>query len=74
MVKDQKLNPKQKILFDVSRIVNIHKFVVEKDLEKLRSVSVKDLVDFKNKLTNAEFNIKSGELEAEIALELAILS
>jgi len=69
-----KIESKTKNSFEISRIVNLHKFVVEKDMEKLRSVSLEKLVEFKKRLTSAEYNIKAGELEAEMALDLAVSS
>jgi DNA polymerase-3 subunit delta len=67
-----KIESKTKNSFEISKIVNIHKFVIEKDLEKLRSVSVEDLIKLKNNLVHAEFNIKAGMVDAETALDCAI--
>lgn len=67
-----KLESKTKNSFEISKVVNLHKFVVEKDLEKLRSISIEDLIKFKNSLMNAEFKIKSGSIDAETALECAL--
>jgi len=69
-----KIESKTKNSFEISKIVNLHKFVVEKDVVKLRNVSIERLVDFKKHLTNTEFSIKSGEIDAELALDLAISS
>jgi len=54
--------------------MNIHKFIIEKDLNKLKTVSADDLVKLKIKLTECEGKIKSGELNPEMALELVIAS
>lgn len=69
-----KLESKTKDAFEISKLVNLHKFVVEQDIKKLKSVSEGQLITFRNKLTEAEFKIKSGEIEAELALELAMIS
>ncbi|MDD3013062.1 MAG: DNA polymerase III subunit delta [Candidatus Gastranaerophilales bacterium] len=69
-----KIESQTKNSYEISRIVNLHKFVVEKDMEKLQSTSIEMLVEFKKKLSNAEFSIKAGKLEAEMALDLVISS
>lgn len=69
-----KIESQTKNSFEISKIVNLHKFVVEKELQKLRNISVERLIGLKNKLTQAEYKIKAGELEPETSLELVILS
>lgn len=69
-----KIESRTKNSFEISRTVNLHKFVVEKDLEKLKAVSLEKLMDFKINLTETEYKIKSGKLDAELALILAISS
>lgn len=69
-----KLESKNKSIFEVSKLLNIHKFVVEKDLNKLKDISVNQLVDLKQKLTDCEYKIKSGDIEPEISLELLVAS
>lgn len=69
-----KIESENKNSFEISKIVNLHKFVVENDLKKLSRISTEKLIELKNKLTQTEYKIKIGMLEAEIALEMAIAS
>lgn len=69
-----KLESKTKNAFEISKIVKQHQFVVEKDLQKLKNISEERLLDMKEKLTQAEYKIKSGELDPELSLEMVILN
>ena len=69
-----KIESKTKNSFEISKTINLHKFVIEQDIKKLQSNSVEKLIELRNKLTQAEYKIKTGELEAEMSLELAIAS
>jgi DNA polymerase-3 subunit delta len=69
-----KIESKTKNSFEISRIINLHKFVIEQDIKKLKGTSLEELIELKNKLTQAENKIKSGKLSAEMSLELAIAS
>lgn len=69
-----KIESRNKDAFEISKIVNSHKFVVEKDLQKLKNISVERLVELGEKLVHAEYSIKSGRLEPEMSLEIAIAS
>lgn len=47
-------------LFEISKLVGQHEFVVQKTLEKMKETPLKDLVNLKQNLTEAEYKIKSG--------------
>ena len=69
-----KIESQTKNSFEISKIINLHNFVVEKELQKLRNIPIERLIELKNKLTQAEYKMKAGELEPETSLELVILS
>lgn len=48
-------------LFEISKLVGQHEFVVKTTLEKMKDTQLKDLVRLKQNMTKAEFRIKSGE-------------
>ncbi len=56
-----KLNSKSMSNKELSMKVNMHEFVVQKTKEKLRNVHLKDLVDLRENLTEAESRIKLGK-------------
>lgn len=54
---------------------NIHEFVIKKTIEKLKPISLKKLIEIRDKIIEAEYKIKSGQTTAEeTILELAMLS
>lgn len=48
-------------LFEISKLVGQHEFVVKTTLEKMKDTQLKDLVKLKQNLTQAEYKIKSGQ-------------
>lgn len=48
-------------LFEISKLVGQHEFVVKTTLEKMKNTQLKDLVKLKQNLTQAEYKIKSGQ-------------
>ncbi|MDD3150328.1 MAG: DNA polymerase III subunit delta [Candidatus Gastranaerophilales bacterium] len=69
-----KIEAQTKNPFEISKFINLHEFVVKKDLEKLRKISIADLIKLKQNLYNCEEKIKTGQLNPEIALEMAVMS
>lgn len=59
-------------LFDVAKMVNLPKFVVEQDLNKLKDISEEKLIELREKAVKAEYSIKTGALLPEEAMELLI--
>ena len=60
--------------FDLAIKLNQNEFVLKKNIEKLASVKLEDLINLKINLTNAEFNLKSGIIKDPMtAYELAFL-
>lgn len=58
--------------FDLAIKLNQNEYVLKKNIEKLVSVSLDDLVNLKINLTNAEYNLKSGVIKDPLtAYELA---
>lgn len=57
---------------EMSKKHNIHEFRLKKELEKIASMSVENLIDLQKNITTTEFKIKSGKLEPKLALEMMI--
>ena len=49
--------------FDISRKTGQNEFVVKKNIEKLRNINLDELLRIKLNLTNAEYLLKSGQIE-----------
>ena len=60
---------------EIAKIINMHPFRVKMEIQKLKNVSLKDLVKLKQSLTDAEYRIKSGQsnLDIDKEIEYAIL-
>lgn len=60
---------------EIAKIINMHPFRVKMEIQKLKNVSLKDLVKLKQNLTDAEYRIKSGQsnLDIDREIEYAIL-
>ena len=69
-----KIKAETKSPFEISRIINQHEFVIKKEISRLSSISIDKLIAFRHKLTETEYKIKSGKMEPEISLELAVIS
>lgn len=70
-----KLKSKEMPLFEVSKLVGQHEFVVKTTLEKMKNTPLKDLIALKQNLTDAEYKIKSGQaINPTDEIELAFLS
>ena len=48
---------------DISRKTGQHEFVVKKNLEKLKKTDLKELLRLKLNLTNAEYMLKTGQID-----------
>lgn len=61
-------------LFEISKLVGQHEFVVKTSLEKMKNTTLKELVSLKQNLTEAEYKIKSGQsINSVDEVECAIL-
>lgn len=60
---------------EIAKIINMHPFRVKMEIQKLKNISLKDLVKLKKNLTYAEYKIKSGQsnLDIDKEIEYAIL-
>lgn len=60
---------------EIAKIINMHPFRVKMEIQKLKNISLKDLVKLKKNLTDAEYKIKSGQsnLDIDKEIEYAIL-
>lgn len=60
---------------EIAKIINMHPFRVKMEIQKLKNISLKDLVKLKQNLTDAEYKIKSGQsnLDIDKEIEYAIL-
>lgn len=47
--------------FELGKLTGQHEYVVKLAIQKLKKTNLKDLVQLKKNLTNAEFKIKSGQ-------------
>lgn len=56
-----KLKSGEMSLFEISKLTGQHEFVVKTTLEKMKETPLKDLVNLKQSLTDAEYKIKSGQ-------------
>lgn len=56
-----KSKSKEMPLFEISKLVGQHEFIVKNTLEKMKDTPLKDLVNLKQNLLDAEFKIKSGQ-------------
>ncbi len=69
-----KIESGSKNSFEVSKVVNLPKFMVEKEMAKLKNVSEDRLFLLRENLKDTEYKIKSGEIPPETAMELLVLS
>ncbi len=58
--------------FDIARKTGQNEYAVKKSIEKLGAISLKELVRVKQALTEAEYQIKSGQKEPLLAFECAL--
>ncbi len=60
---------------EIAKMINMHPFRVKLEVQRLKNVSLKNLVKLKKNLTEAEFKIKSGQsgLDVDKEIEYAIL-
>ena len=70
-----KANAKTKSSDEIAKIIGWHPYRTKLEMSKLKDVSLKNLVHLKEKLTEAEFKIKSGtsNLSPEREVEYALL-
>lgn len=55
-----KMNAKKKSPFELSRLTGMHEYQIKLQLEKMKDRSLKDLINLKQNLLNAEYKIKTG--------------
>jgi DNA polymerase-3 subunit delta len=65
-----KIESKVKNSFELSQMLNTPKFVVEKEILKLKNISLDRLFFLREKLDDIEYKIKSGKIEPELGLEM----
>ncbi len=60
---------------EIAKIINMHPYRVKLELQKLKNISLKNLVKLKENLTDAEYRIKSGQalMDIDKEIEYAIL-
>lgn len=59
---------------EISRKTGMHEFLVKKQLDKIRNVPADRLIKIRKNLLDAEFRIKTGDMQfGDLAIELAIL-
>ncbi len=69
-----KLEAQSKNAFEIAKAVNMPKFMVEKEMQKLRNIPEERLFALRENLKNTEYKIKSGQVSAETAMEALVLS
>jgi DNA polymerase-3 subunit delta len=67
-----KSDAKNMSYFEISKKHNMHEYRVQKELEKLASMSLDELILMQKKLTDTEFKIKSGKVPGKLAMEIMI--
>lgn len=70
-----KANSKKQTQDEIAKLVNIHPYRVKLEIQRLKNVSLRELVKLKKNITVAEYKIKSGKsvLDMEREVEYAIL-
>ncbi len=69
-----KLNEKKMSMFEISRLTGMHEFVIQKNMQKMKNHSLRDLIKLKQNLIDAEYKIKSGQaLDTKEVIEYAII-
>lgn len=69
-----KSQAREKSLFEISKLTGQHEFVVKTTLEKMKDTPLRDLVNLKQNLLDAEYKIKSGQaISVEDEVEIALL-
>ena len=60
---------------EIAKMINMHPYRVKLEIQKLKNVSLKNMVKLKKNLTDAEYRIKTGQsaMEPEREVEYAIL-
>ncbi len=69
-----KIYSKSMSSFDIARKTGQNDYAVKKAIEKLNKISLSELINIKQRLTQAEFEIKSGLKEPLLAFEGAFMS
>lgn len=67
-----KIESKNNSYDELGKIFGMHPFRAQKEVEKLGARSVEQLAQMQKKLTETEFKIKSGKLEATLAMEMML--
>lgn len=68
-----KSKAREKSPLEISRLVGQHEFVVKKTMAQMKDTSLRDLINLKQNLTDAEYKIKSGKaIDAVEELECAL--
>ena len=69
-----KLNEKKISTFEISKLTGMHEFVIQKNIQKMKNHSLRDLIKLKQNLIDAEYKIKSGQaLDTKEVIEYAII-
>ena len=69
-----KLNEKKMSTFEISKLTGMHEFVIQKNMQKMKNHSLRDLIKLKQNLIDAEYKIKSGQaLDTKEVIEYAII-
>ena len=58
---------------EIAKIIGAHPFFVKNEMIKLKNVDKNRLLNLRKSLNKAEFQMKSGDLKAELALETALV-
>lgn len=68
-----KLEAKYSDAQQIAKTIGAHPFFVQNELNKLKNIEEKKLLNLRKSLNKAEFQMKSGELKPSIALEMALV-
>ena len=60
--------------FEISKKIGIHEYRVKLAIDKMKNITLKELTNLKLALIKAEENIKEGNLNENLALEIVLLN
>ena len=58
---------------EIASIIGAHPFFVQNEMAKLKNIDAKKLVELRKNLNKAEFQMKSGAINPNLALEMALV-
>ena len=57
---------------EIASIIGAHPFFVQNEITKLKNIDAEKLIELRKNLNKAEFQMKSGAINPNLALEMAL--